>query len=97
MDILEPFPVTAAPNKFLLVAINYYTKWTKEEAWARIIEAKIHDCLEVHYLSIQLVSSHRYKQRASIRQCKIYEILQEAWNAHHLTSIKHPQTTITLK
>ena len=31
MDILGPFPATVAQKKFLLVAIDYFSKWVKVE------------------------------------------------------------------
>ena len=43
MDILGPFPVTSGQRKFLLVAIDYFTKWVEAEPLAKIIEAKVQD------------------------------------------------------
>ena len=41
MDIVGPFPPTTGQRKFLLVAVNYFTKWVEDEALAQIIEAKV--------------------------------------------------------
>ena len=41
IDIVSPLSIGKGQVKFLLVAINYFTKWVKAEALATITEAKI--------------------------------------------------------
>ena len=41
IDIVGPLSIGKGQVKFLLVAINYFTKWVKAEALATITEAKI--------------------------------------------------------
>ena len=41
IDIVGPLPLGKSQVKFLLVAIDYFTKWTKAEALATITEARI--------------------------------------------------------
>ncbi|KAL0463347.1 UNVERIFIED_CONTAM: hypothetical protein Slati_0222300 [Sesamum latifolium] len=41
MDIVGPFPLAASQRKFLLVAIDYFTKWVKVEPLAHIIEGEV--------------------------------------------------------
>ncbi|KAL0434724.1 UNVERIFIED_CONTAM: hypothetical protein Sradi_0180300 [Sesamum radiatum] len=41
MDIVGPFPVASGQRKFLLVAIDYFTKWVEAEPLARITEGGI--------------------------------------------------------
>ncbi|RVW90565.1 hypothetical protein CK203_030965 [Vitis vinifera] len=36
MDIMGPLPVAPAQKKFLLVAIDYFSKWVEAEAYANI-------------------------------------------------------------
>ena len=36
MDIVGPLPTTVAQKKFLLVAIDYFSKWVEAEAYASI-------------------------------------------------------------
>ncbi|KAL0400069.1 UNVERIFIED_CONTAM: Transposon Tf2-11 polyprotein [Sesamum radiatum] len=38
IDIVGPFPLAAGQRKFLLVAIDYFTKWVEVEPLARITE-----------------------------------------------------------
>ncbi|KAL0448218.1 UNVERIFIED_CONTAM: hypothetical protein Slati_1949700 [Sesamum latifolium] len=40
MDIVGPFPLAAGQRKFLLVAIDYFTKWVEAEPLARITEGE---------------------------------------------------------
>ena len=41
MDILGPFPVFTAQKKFLVVAVDHFTKWVEVEAVPTITEAQI--------------------------------------------------------
>lgn len=43
MDILGPFSLAIGGRKFLLMAIDYFTKWIKGEPLAKVIEAKVKD------------------------------------------------------
>jgi len=41
VDILGPFPKETGQHKFLLVTIDYFTKWVEAEAVASITENKV--------------------------------------------------------
>ena len=41
IDILGPFPKATLQQKFLFVAIDYFTKWVKAELMANITEAQV--------------------------------------------------------
>ncbi|XP_075499377.1 uncharacterized protein LOC142537769 [Primulina tabacum] len=41
MDIVGPFPVARDQRKFLLVAVDYFSKWVEAELLARITEQKV--------------------------------------------------------
>ena len=41
IDVLGPLPQGKKQVKFLLVAIDYFTKWVEEEALSMITDAKI--------------------------------------------------------
>ncbi|KAL0439563.1 UNVERIFIED_CONTAM: hypothetical protein Slati_2439300 [Sesamum latifolium] len=41
IDIVGPFPITSGQRKFLLVAIDYFTKWIEAEPLACITEGEV--------------------------------------------------------
>ncbi|KAL0449682.1 UNVERIFIED_CONTAM: hypothetical protein Slati_1524600 [Sesamum latifolium] len=41
MDIVGPFPLAPGQRKFLLVPIDYFTKWVEAEPLARITEREV--------------------------------------------------------
>ncbi|KAL0462008.1 UNVERIFIED_CONTAM: hypothetical protein Slati_0088400 [Sesamum latifolium] len=41
IDIVSPFPIASGQRKFLLVAIDYFTKWIEAEPLARITEGEV--------------------------------------------------------
>ncbi|KAK3036202.1 hypothetical protein RJ639_030646 [Escallonia herrerae] len=43
MDLLGPFPMASGQRRFVIVAIDYFTKWTKAESLAAITSAKCED------------------------------------------------------
>ncbi|GLT91614.1 hypothetical protein SLE2022_094940 [Rubroshorea leprosula] len=47
MDILGPFPEAKGKKKYLIVAIDYFTKWVEAEAVARITEQKIEEFVKI--------------------------------------------------
>ncbi|KAK2998485.1 hypothetical protein RJ639_023954 [Escallonia herrerae] len=43
MDLLGPFPMASRQRRFVIVAIDYFTKWTEAESLATITSAKCED------------------------------------------------------
>ncbi|KAK3029877.1 hypothetical protein RJ639_038674 [Escallonia herrerae] len=43
MDLLGPFPMASGQRQFVIVAIDYFTKWTQVESLATITSAKCED------------------------------------------------------
>ena len=43
LDILGPLPIGKGQCKFIIVAVDYFTKWAKAEPLATITEQKIHN------------------------------------------------------
>ena len=41
MDILGPFPIASGQKKFIIVAIDHFTKWIEVDAVPTITEAKV--------------------------------------------------------
>jgi len=42
MDIVDPFPIGRAQKKFILVVVDYFTKWVEVEALANITARQVH-------------------------------------------------------
>ena len=56
LDIMGPFPTTLRQLKFLVVDIDYFTKWVEAEPLATITEKK-HSCLRVEEHRMQVRDS----------------------------------------
>ncbi|XP_075483685.1 uncharacterized protein LOC142523839 [Primulina tabacum] len=41
LDIVGPFPIAGAQKKFLLVAVDYFSKWVEAKALAKITEKEV--------------------------------------------------------
>nr|KYP59577.1 hypothetical protein KK1_015013 [Cajanus cajan] len=53
MDILEPFPPAKGELKFLLVAINYFTKWIEACPLAKITTENVQSILWAYHCTPQ--------------------------------------------
>jgi len=41
MDIVGPFPLATGQRRFLIVAVDYFTKWIEAEPLAKITTANV--------------------------------------------------------
>lgn len=92
IDIVGSFPTAPAQKKFLLVAVDYFSKWVKAEALARITEG---DILRFLWRSIvcrygvprRLVSDNgrQFQGQKVLAWCKEMKIEQR------FTSVAYPQ------
>nr|KYP53981.1 Pol polyprotein [Cajanus cajan] len=93
MDILGPFPVAKGQLKFLLIAIDYFTKWIEAEALAKITAANVQRFtwkkIICRYGLPQAISTNNGRQFVD----KNYEqFLSQLGINHKVTSVEHPQT-----
>ena len=51
MDILGPFPQASGKRKFLIVSIDYFTKWIEAEATAKIKAAQVIKFIWTHIVT----------------------------------------------
>ncbi|XP_073119647.1 uncharacterized protein [Henckelia pumila] len=93
MDIVGPFPPAPAQKKFLLVAIDYFSKWVEAEALARITEGEVLKFLWKNIVCRfgvprKIISDNgRQFQGARVQAwCKEIKIQQ------HFTSVHYPQS-----
>nr|KYP64489.1 Pol polyprotein [Cajanus cajan] len=93
MDILGPFPVAKGQLKFLLVGIDYFTKWIEAEALAKITAANVQRFtwkkIICRYGLPHAITTDNGKQFVD----KNFEqFLEQLGINHKVTSIEHPQT-----
>lgn len=48
MDLVGPFPLATGQRKFLIVAVDYFTKWVEAEPLAKISEKEVINFLWKH-------------------------------------------------
>ena len=51
LDLLGPFVVGTNQNKYLIVAVDYFTKWIEAEALAKITAQNIHRFYKTNILA----------------------------------------------
>ncbi|KAL0394717.1 UNVERIFIED_CONTAM: hypothetical protein Slati_4437900 [Sesamum latifolium] len=93
MDIVRPFPVASGQRKFLLVAIDYFTKWVKAEPLARITEEEVMKFIwkniVCHFGVPREIISDNGRQFQGRR---IHEWCQGLHIKQRFTSVAHPQS-----
>ncbi|KAG1370970.1 Rve domain-containing protein [Cocos nucifera] len=98
MDILGSFPMASGQQKFLLVTIDYFTKWVKAEPLTKITEAKVQDFIWKSVICRfglpQTIIIDNGRQFAGVRFVKFCEGLNIF---HHFTSVAHSQAMGKLK
>ncbi|GAU26993.1 hypothetical protein TSUD_290450 [Trifolium subterraneum] len=93
MDILGPFPTAARQVKYLIVAVDYFTKWIEAEPLAKIGAAHILRFFKRNLLARfgvpQVVVTDNGTQFTDKR---FQEFLAAIGTTQHFTSVEHPQT-----
>ncbi|RDX59106.1 Pol polyprotein, partial [Mucuna pruriens] len=93
VDILGPFPVTPGQIKFLIVAIDYFTKWVEAEPITTISSEKVKRFLWKKIICrfgilVEIVSDNetQFASRLTAEFCEGLSIKQL------FTSVEHPQS-----
>ncbi|GAU19534.1 hypothetical protein TSUD_303470 [Trifolium subterraneum] len=93
MDILGPFPTAARQVKYLIVAVDYFTKWIEAEPLAKIGASHILRFFKRNVLARfgipQVVVTDNGTQ---FTNKKFQEFLATIGTTQHFTSFEHPQT-----
>ncbi|GAU24659.1 hypothetical protein TSUD_322670 [Trifolium subterraneum] len=93
MDILGPFPTAARQVKYLIVAVDYFTKWIEAETLAKISASNILRFFKRDVLARfgipQVVVTDNGTQ---FTNKKFQEFLVTIGTTQHFTSVEHPQT-----
>ncbi|KAL0435162.1 UNVERIFIED_CONTAM: hypothetical protein Sradi_0224100 [Sesamum radiatum] len=98
MDIVGPFPLAAGQRKFLLVAIDYFTKWVEVEPLARITEGEVMKFIWKNIvcrfeIPREIISdnSRQFQDRRIQEWCRRMHIRQR------FTTLAHPQANGQVK
>ncbi|GAU46761.1 hypothetical protein TSUD_92560 [Trifolium subterraneum] len=93
MDILGPFPTAARQVKYLIVAMDYFTKWIEAEPLAKMGASHILRFFKRNVFARfgipQVVVTDNGTQ---ITNKKFQEFLATLGTTQHFTSVEHPQT-----
>ncbi|GAU47765.1 hypothetical protein TSUD_193020 [Trifolium subterraneum] len=93
MDILGPFPTAARQVKYLIVSVDYFTKWIEAEPLAKISAPHILRFFKRNVLARfgipQVVVTDNGTQ---FTNKKFQEFLATIGTTQHFTSVEHPQT-----
>ena len=94
MDILGPLPKAPGVVKYLLVVINYFTKWI-EDHYGNICRydqwgGEIH--LETPHMQVQPLIRPCHRQRHSIQSLNLQRLPSKARHQAPCHLIEHPQT-----
>ncbi|GAU42817.1 hypothetical protein TSUD_288450 [Trifolium subterraneum] len=93
MDILGPFPTAARQVKYLIVAVDYFTKWIEAEPLTKIGASHILRFFKRNVLArfgiSQVVVTDNGTQ---FTNKKFQEFLATIGTTQHFTSVEHPQT-----
>jgi len=93
IDILGPFPPAPGRVKFLIVAIDYFTKWIEAEPLANITSAKARKFFKKNILSRYGIPHSIVTDNGTQFTDKHFKKLMEDLHIRqHFTSVEHPQT-----
>jgi len=93
MDIVGPFPIGRAQKKFILVAVDYFTKWVEAEALANITARQVHSFVWRNIIcrfglphTIIMDNGRQFIDK------KLRDFYKQVGIRHVTSSVEHPQT-----
>ncbi|CAL0314908.1 unnamed protein product [Lupinus luteus] len=93
MDILGPFPQAPGQLKFLIVAIDYFTKWIEAEALATITSANIQKFTWRNIITrFGIPATIVTDNGTQFADRRFQELLSGLHIKQRFTSVEHPQT-----
>ena len=92
MDILEPLPKALGALKYLLVAINYFTKWIEARPLREITANEVEKFTWIHFICRYALPYATVTINDTQFKAQTYEdFLTRLGNKHLVISIEHPQ------
>nr|KYP41437.1 Pol polyprotein [Cajanus cajan] len=92
MDILGPFPLAKGQCKFLLVAIDYFTKWIEAELLATITANMVQKFLWKNIVTrFGIPYAIITDNGLQFTDQKLNKFITNLGIRHRFTSVEHPQ------
>jgi len=93
MGILGPFPLALGQLKFLVVAVDYFTKWIKGEPLSTISSAKIRSFTFKNIICRFGIPAEIVTDNGTQYADKNFRLMLEGLRVkQHFTSVEHPQS-----
>nr|KYP52415.1 Pro-Pol polyprotein [Cajanus cajan] len=93
MDILGPFPIAKGQCKFLLVAVDYFTKWVEAKPLANITAANAQKFLWKNIITrLRIPYALVTDNGLQFTDKKLNRFIQDLGIKHRFTSVEHPQS-----
>jgi len=92
MDIVGPFPPASGQRKFLIVAIDYFTKWIEAEPVAKITAANVQAFTWKVICRVGIPHTIITNNSRQFVDRKLELFLKELGIKHVTSSVEHPQT-----
>nr|XP_025625780.1 uncharacterized protein LOC112718093 [Arachis hypogaea] len=93
LDILGPFPLAPGQVKFLLVSIDYFSKWIEPQPLARITAEKVRSFIWKNIICRFGIPKEIISDNGrQFTDNKLGSFLRNFNIQHHFSSVEHPQT-----
>ncbi|RVW11731.1 Transposon Tf2-11 polyprotein [Vitis vinifera] len=85
-------PKSSSGHEFILVAIDYFTKWVEAASYARLTSARVASFIRSHIICRYGVPHELISDRGVHFRAEVDTLLQEYGIRHHRSSAYRPQT-----
>lgn len=93
MNILGPFPTSLRQRKFLLVTLNYFTKWVEDKLLTNITTLTVQKFFWKNIIMhFKILNTLVINSGLQFMDRKLNEFLVGLSIKHRVTSVEHPQT-----
>ncbi|RVW80496.1 Retrovirus-related Pol polyprotein from transposon 17.6 [Vitis vinifera] len=90
--MLAVSPKSSSGHEFILVAIDYFTKWVEAASYARLTSARVASFIRSHIICRYGVPHELISDRGAHFRAEVDTLLQEYGIRHHRSSAYRPQT-----